>query len=225
MDEDLAPPFTVTASAVEQILALGGRLLIGVEPGGCCGTAYVFSLPEDDAVHPLDATHPDGPTPSVGVAVNGSVEPDDGVAVFRCGEAQVRVTPAALDVLRGATLDHGIRQRPPRFRVMRNPNTPLTCPCRRSFGAPWPGPGQPECRSYLPMPWDETFEPPAPWRRQTGWVREARTNADTVRPSPEPAPSLAQAVPPLTSAGPRSSSRPARGIRDRRPSRPGRGPG
>lgn len=215
MDDHLAPPFTVTASAVDTILTLGGRLLIGVETGGCCGTAYVFSLPEDDAVYPVVAT------PSVSPAVSGDVAPDDGVVVFRCGKAQVRVTAQALDVLRGATLDHVERLRPPRFRVLRNPNTPLTCPCRRSFGAPWPGPGSLQCRSYLPMPWDGAFEPPAPWRRQTGWVRDVRTHEATVPSASASGEMAPTAAPQLSPADPRSSSRPVPGTLDRPGSRPG----
>jgi hypothetical protein len=49
---------------------------------------------------------------------------------------------------------YGARLKPPRFRVLVNPNTPLRCPCRRSFGVEWPGREQPDCQSYVPMPWD-----------------------------------------------------------------------
>lgn len=71
----------------------------------------------------------------------------------------------------GATLDYRTTFKPPRFRVLANPSTEHTCACRRSFGQPWPGPGQPTCRSYEPMPWDEEFEPPQDWVRRTGWRR------------------------------------------------------
>lgn len=142
------PPFTVTAAAVAEISRLPGNVLIDVTSGGCCGRSYAFRL--------LDDAH----------------EAPSGSQRFGCEGAWLHVTPAALSVLSGATLDHRSQLRPPRFRVLRNPNTPDTCPCRRSFGSAWPGPGQDTCRSYEPMPWDATFEPPARWRRQTGWTRE-----------------------------------------------------
>jgi hypothetical protein len=74
-----------------------------------------------------------------------------------------------LSVLPGATLDYAGRLKPPRFRVLRNPNTTHVCACRRSFGEPWPGPRQPACRSYQPMPWDDHYDPPIAWKRQTGY--------------------------------------------------------
>lgn len=34
------------------------------------------------------------------------------------------------------------------------------------------GPGQPGCRSYLPMPWDTESDPPLRWKRQTGYQKK-----------------------------------------------------
>lgn len=139
------PPFTVTRAVIDEITALGGTLLLDLEEGGCCGTAYAFSLPTDTTSLP------------------------DGTRRYGCAGAWLYVSPQAAEVMEGATLDHRARTRPPRFSVLRNPNTPELCPCRRSFGQPWPGRGEHRCRSYLPMPWDDEFEPPTAWRRQTGW--------------------------------------------------------
>lgn len=141
------PPFTVTRAAIDEITALGGALLLDLEEGGCCGTAYAFSLLEDPDAAPADTGR------------------------YGCEGAWLLISPRAAVVLEGATLDHRARSRPPRFAVLRNPNTPEVCPCRRSFGSAWPGRGQPGCRSYLPMPWDDEFEPPSAWQRQTGWRR------------------------------------------------------
>lgn len=139
------PPFTVTPSAVEKIAELGGWVLIDLVQGGCCGTAYTYSAPASPDTIPSAASR------------------------FGCPGAWLYVSTEALAMLPGATLDFGSRLRPPRFRVLRNPNTPEVCPCRRSLGKPWPGPRQPTCRSYLPMPWDGEFDPPAAWQRQTGY--------------------------------------------------------
>ncbi|WP_394163048.1 HesB/IscA family protein [Galactobacter valiniphilus] len=136
------PPFTVSRAAIDQIEALGGTVRIGVEPGGCAGSSLNFALP--------------GPGASRAVR-------------FGCPGAWLEVEPAALEALRGATLDYSARIRPPRFRVLRNPSTSNACPCKRSFGDPWPGAGHPACRAYLPMPWDDEFEPPERWKRQTGY--------------------------------------------------------
>ena len=57
-------------------------------------------------------------------------------------------------VLTGATLDYGSDLHPPRFRVIRNPNTPVRCACNRSFGPALAGPRHPDCRSRDGMPWD-----------------------------------------------------------------------
>lgn len=139
------PPFAVTASARCAIEELGGAVRVDVEDGGCCGRTYVLALVD-----------PESPT----------VAPD---ARYGCPGAWLVVSPQAEVVLTGAELDYAVRLRPPRFRILRNPNTVDVCPCRRSFGAPWPGPRQPTCRSYAPMPWDEEFDPPRAWRRQTEW--------------------------------------------------------
>lgn len=124
--ETVFPPFGVTAAAVEQIEAVGGTVRVDVEPGGCCGSTYVFSA---------------GPAAVADVG-------------FGCPGAVLAVSPAALPLLTGARLDYSGRVKPPRFRVLGNPNTPERCPCNRSFGAPWPGRGQPGCRAATPMPWD-----------------------------------------------------------------------
>lgn len=139
------PPFTVTGNAIEQISTLGGAVRIDVEEGGCCGSTYVFEQWEREA-----------PVP-------------DGDARYGCPGAWLLVGPGAAAVLAGSTLDYGARLKPPRFRVLHNPNPAHVCACRRSFGRPWPGPGQPDCRSYQPMPWDDGFQPPTGWRRQTGY--------------------------------------------------------
>jgi iron-sulfur cluster assembly accessory protein len=120
------PPFRVTEAAIDEIVRAGGAIRLDLERGGCCGTAYRFT-----AASPLAD-----------------------YAVFGCEGAQLAVSPAALEVLPGATLDYGARLNPPRYRVIRNPNTPVRCPCNRSFGATWPGHRLPECRANRPMPWD-----------------------------------------------------------------------
>ena len=166
------PPFEVTRAAIEQIKVLGG-VLVGLAEGGCCGTTYVYAAlapeeidggSEDDAggkenrgVRPVH--HPGGSADNVEAEW------------FGCPGAWLLVEPAALTVLTGARLDYRASSKPPRFRVEANPNTPQRCPCRRSFGAEWPGPRQPTCRAYAPMPWDESYEPPADWARRTGWAR------------------------------------------------------
>ncbi|HEV2472776.1 MAG TPA: hypothetical protein VGS41_08940, partial [Chthonomonadales bacterium] len=61
----------------------------------------------------------------------------------------------------GAKLDYGVALKPSRFRIPANPNTPLRCPCNRSFGAEWPGRGQPDCQSQLPMPGTDEGGSPA----------------------------------------------------------------
>lgn len=148
-------PFTVTPSAVSEIASLGGILYVSLEGGGCCGRFYAFSTQA-----PCDLPRADK-------------------AAFSFDGVQIVLSHEALEVLHSATIDFSSRIRPPRFRVLRNPNTPDTCPCRRSFGAPWPGRGQATCRSYSPMPWDLEYEPPASWRRQTGWTRDAASPHDT----------------------------------------------
>ena len=138
------PPFTVTDAAVSQIETLGGRVLIDLEAGGCCGTAFAFS------------------------ALTEAMEQPSHAQEYGCPGAWLIVSKAAGEIMTGAVLDYSDRLKPPRFRVLRNPNTPDICPCKRSFGAAWQGPGSPRCRSYLPMPWDDTYDPPVRWKRQTG---------------------------------------------------------
>lgn len=141
-DQALFPPFTVTRAAIEQLTALGGAVRIDIEDGGCCGTTYVFNQ-----VDPESAS---------------------GTA-YGCPGAWLIVSDTAASVLSGATLDYSERVKPPRFRIIGNPNTEHVCACRRSYGQPWPGPGQPTCRSYQPMPWDTTYDPPRQWKRRTGY--------------------------------------------------------
>lgn len=89
---------------------------------------------------------------------------------YGCPGAWLTVSASAAPFLVGASLDYGARLRPPRFRVLRNPNVEHTCPCRRSFGSTWPSPRQPDCRSYGPMPWDDDYQPPREWVQRTGWT-------------------------------------------------------
>jgi iron-sulfur cluster assembly accessory protein len=125
-EETVFPPFRVSEAAVSQIVAVGGSVRIDIAAGGCCGRKYVFTADR----------------------------PDAGDQVFGCPGAALALSPVALATMTGARLDYGARLKPPRFRVLANPNTPLRCPCSRSFGAEWPGSGQPDCQSYVPMPWD-----------------------------------------------------------------------
>lgn len=119
---------TLTPTAHTEILSLGGELFISLEAGGCCGMAYQFALVGQGEVH------------------------------LRLGEVSLHLTAAAQAVLNGATLDYGSKLRPPRFRVLRNPNTPLRCACNRSFGSAFPGKKTPQCRAACPMPWLERKE-------------------------------------------------------------------
>ena len=144
-DSTVLPPFQVTRAAIDQIETLGGSVRIDIEDGGCCGSTYTF------------------------VQLAADYTPDPGEHRFGCPGAWLIVGSKASEVLPGATLDYSPRLKPPRFRVINNPNTPEVCSCRRSFGQPWPGPGQPTCRSYLPMSWDDSYQPPARWVRQTGY--------------------------------------------------------
>ncbi len=125
-DETVFPPFQVSEAAISQLELVGGSVRVDIGTGGCCGQKYMFTA---DA--PLPGDH-----------------------VFGCPGATLALSPVALATLTGAKLDYGARLKPPRFRVTGNPNTPLRCPCNRSFGAEWPGRGQPDCQSELPMPWD-----------------------------------------------------------------------
>ena len=143
MDDLVLPPFTVTPAAIAQIADLGGAVLIDLENGGCCGTTYVFrALAEDEEI---DADR------------------------YGCQGAWLVVGEQAARVMPGATLDYGAKLRPPRFRVLKNPNTPDVCPCRRSFGQPWPGRGHSQCRSYmLNRPDFRSYRDPCPAR--AGWA-------------------------------------------------------
>lgn len=147
MGDTAFPPFQVTQAAVDKIASLGGAVRIDVEAGGCCGTTYRFDV------------------------VEAGVTQERRDRRFGCPGAFLFVSERAAEVLPGSTLDYSARVKPPRFRVVRNPNTAEVCACRRSFGSPWPGPGEPACRAYAPMPWDSTYEPPAEWQRQTGYRR------------------------------------------------------
>lgn len=142
--ETVLPPFTVTRAAIDEITSLSGAIRIDLAEGGCCGTTYVFS--QED--------------------LEGS---EVGDTPYGCPGAWLIVSSTAAAVLPGATLDYSGRLKPPRFRILGNPNTEHMCACRRSFGQPWPGPRQPTCRSYQPMPWDTSYDPPLRWKRQTGY--------------------------------------------------------
>jgi iron-sulfur cluster assembly accessory protein len=126
MSDTVFPPFRVTPAAILQLEALGGTVRIDVETGGCCGNTYVFSL------------EPGGPLDFV----------------YGCPGAELVVSDRAASLLPSATLDYNARIKPPRFRVIGNPNTPNRCPCNRSFGTQWPGKRQEDCRSRCVMPWD-----------------------------------------------------------------------
>ena len=90
---------------------------IDIEEGGCCGSTWVFS----------------------------QAEPASSDQVCGCPGALLAVSAAALALLAEARLDYGAKLKPPRYRVLGTPGE--RCPCRRSFGHPWPGPGQPDCRA------------------------------------------------------------------------------
>lgn len=125
------PPFTVTPTAIQKIEDVGGSVRIDLVDGGCCGTAYDFRAHR---------------------VIRSSA------ARARGWSMQLLVSHAAMEILPGTKLDYSDRVRPPRFRVINNPNTPLRaplrCPCNRSFGSTWPGRCQPNCRAKTPMPWD-----------------------------------------------------------------------
>jgi iron-sulfur cluster assembly accessory protein len=119
------PPFQVTNAAIDE-LGRHGCVRVDVADRGCCGTAYVYD----------------------------TELPAEGDEVYGCDGAWLVVSRLALPILDGARLDYGARLKPPRFRVVANPNTPLRCPCNRSFGQQWPGPGHPDCQARTPMPWN-----------------------------------------------------------------------
>jgi iron-sulfur cluster assembly accessory protein len=116
----------LTPAAIAKIKSLPGPLRIALRPGGCCGTYYHFEI----------------------------ALPKPGDLSFGMGEVTIHLKPDAAEALQGACLDWGPTLKPPRFRVLRNPNTPHKCPCGRSFGRPWPGRCQPACQAYVPMPLD-----------------------------------------------------------------------
>ena len=161
-DTTVFPPFTVTRAAIDQLTVLGGAVRIDVEDGGCSGATYTFAQ-----VNPHEPVRSGEPSGAADPRAGGASRTDD--TAYGCPGAWLVVSDAAAEVLAGATLDYAARLKPPRFRVLGNPNTAHVCPCRRSFGQEWPGPRQPTCRSYQPMPWDETFDPPTAWKRQTGY--------------------------------------------------------
>lgn len=123
------PPFPVTRAAIDQISKVGGTVRIDVEDGGCCGRTWVFN----------------------------QREPASSDQVFGCPGAVLAVSEAALATLSQSQLDYGSRLKPPRYRVLGTPGE--RCPCSRSFGHPWTGRGQPDCRAATPMPWDAPDAP------------------------------------------------------------------
>ena len=116
----------LTQAARDQIRLLGGSLRLWLEAGGCCGTTYAFGLEGSEA----------------------DLEFQDRDVTLFC-------TPEAVTLLTGAKLDYGVRLKPPRFRILSNPNTPQRCACNRSFGQKFPGKVTSACRAYCRMPWDE----------------------------------------------------------------------
>ena len=149
------PAFRVTKTAVDQIEALGGAVRISIVRGGCCG--YVFCFTASDTAD-----------------VPGALE--DSHSRYGCEGAWLYVSRDADELLESALLDYSPRIRPPRFRVLKNPNTQDVFPCKRSFGALWPGAGHEDCVSYLPMPWDADFDPLAKWKKQTGHSQSSEHN-------------------------------------------------
>lgn len=123
-DQTRLPPFRVTQAAIDQIVCVGGAVRIDVQAGGCSGQTWVFT---QDAPRPTDEA-------------------------FGCPGAVLAVSAAAVPLLDMARLDYGAGLRPPRYRVLGVQHE--VCPCRRSFGLPWPGRGQDDCRAATPMPWD-----------------------------------------------------------------------
>jgi Fe-S cluster assembly iron-binding protein IscA len=122
--ETRRPTFPVSRNAIDQITAVGGTVRIDVEDGGCCGLTWVFTQDEQQ----------------------------DSDELFGCPGAVLAVSAATYPLLVESRLDYGARLKPPRYRVLSTPGE--LCPCRRSFGRPWPGRGQPDCRAATAMPWD-----------------------------------------------------------------------
>lgn len=114
----------LTPAAIHEIEHLGS-LRLDLAGGGCCGRYYCFSL--------------EGASP--------------GDVIIPAGTAALALSPRAAAAVLGSVLDYGAGLRPPRFRILRNPNTSLRCPCGRSFGQPYPGKSGPDCKAYEPMAW------------------------------------------------------------------------
>ena len=113
----------LTPAAIAKIKSLPGPLRIALRSGGCCGSYCHFEV--------------------------APAQPGD--LPLTTGGVTFYLAPGAAQVLQGARLDWGESLKPPRFRVLRNPNTPQKCPCGRSFGRSWPGRCQPGCQAYEPM--------------------------------------------------------------------------
>lgn len=114
----------LSPAAVREIQRLG-MLRLDLSEGGCCGICYHFSR--------------EGRRP--------------GDLVIPVGAAELALSPQAAPIVAESVLDFGANLKPPRFRLLRNPNTPLRCPCGRSFGQPYPGRPTACCQAYRPMPW------------------------------------------------------------------------
>lgn len=114
----------ITAAATTEIGRLS-HVRLGLCAGGCCGTYYRFTR-----------------APS---------QPGD--IIMAVGEGILSLEPAAYAIVRGSLLDYGAGLKPPRFRILRNSNTPLRCPCGRSFWQPYPGRPTAQCQAYQPMEW------------------------------------------------------------------------
>jgi iron-sulfur cluster assembly accessory protein len=114
----------LSPAAVSEIQRLG-MLRLDLAEGGCCGTYYQFSC---------ECRRP-------------------GDLVLAVGAAELALSPQAAPIVAESVLDFGANLKPPRFRLLRNPNAPLRCPCGRSFGQPYPGRPTARCQAYWPMPW------------------------------------------------------------------------
>jgi Fe-S cluster assembly iron-binding protein IscA len=112
----------LTSAAMTEIERLG-QVRFDLGTGGCCGIYYRFAVEEG--------------------------RPGD--VIVRVGMGVLSLSPEAAVVVAGSLLDWGANLKPPRFRVLRNSNTPVRCPCGRSFGLPYPGRPGPECRAYQPI--------------------------------------------------------------------------
>lgn len=140
------PPFEVTTAAVDQITALGA-VRLSLAAGRCCGTTYVFTQVADER------------TP--------------GVTRFGCAGAWLHVdtTPSTSSGGPVSTTPHRASRHASASSPTRTPHRYARAAARSGRKA-WPGPRQPTCRAYAPMPWDEDYEPPADWARRTGFSRD-----------------------------------------------------